>query len=521
MVSFALMLCSRNNSVFIVFGVALIVVANGCSAPWRTPFERSQRADPATRPQPHTTDLPPATIQPSVVAEHEPDMAGVLDKLQQVRELDPAAEQKLLDELRRTPAKSWPLVAEQFRSSLAYSQKLAAKSPPVPLTGTALDDLLLTQRQVSANPVTIGVSRTSAIEGKPSAPIGSLVDPRNADSDGVSSEALAKTTPYSTPGVLPRADVDAHTQPAPFVASEKAVPLTPPSEILEQVAIASKPRLDTAVLQTNLEVSPAKKSSDDGVNAARESADWQELVKRAADDLSKRVADEPATTAEIHQHASLRMLWLLTGDTEKSLEPIPRISPTEQDYWSRQLFSLATFLDHHSQPDDKRRAAASVTHLDEALASMREMGALSLRNLTFCKNVYGYGSLEPFSKDEFAPGQQVSLYVEVDNYHSESTEKGYCTLLGSTYELLDEKGGRIAGGEFPDVDDCCRSRRRDFHIQFGLALPERMDPGRYQLQLVVKDRKSDKMGHATAAFEIRRSRDALSLSGLNAETEVK
>ena len=100
----------------------------------------------------------------------------------------------------------------------------------------------------------------------------------------------------------------------------------------------------------------------------------------------------------------------------------------------------------------------------------------------------------------------MSLYVEVENYHSKSTEKGFCTSLGSTYELLDEKGERVSGGEFPDVDDCCRSRRRDFHIQYGLALPEKMAPGRYQLQLVVKDRQSDKIGHATASFEIRGNR---------------
>jgi hypothetical protein len=106
----------------------------------------------------------------------------------------------------------------------------------------------------------------------------------------------------------------------------------------------------------------------------------------------------------------------------------------------------------------------------------------------------------------FSPGQQVALYVEIENYHSKSTEKGYCTSLGSTYEVLNDHGERIAGGEFPDVDDCCRSRRRDFHIQYGLTLPERMEPGRYRLQLVIKDRQSDKMGHATIAFEIRGNR---------------
>jgi hypothetical protein len=196
-------------------------------------------------------------------------------------------------------------------------------------------------------------------------------------------------------------------------------------------------------------------------------------------------------------------LRLLSGETEKALEPIPHISPSEQDYWSRQLFALATYLDHHSQPDDKRRAAATVTHLEEAVSNLRELGSLSLRNLSFCKNVYGYGAIEPYEADTFSPGQHVSIYVEVENYHSTSSEKGFNTSLGTSYEVLDEHGKRVTSGDFPDVNDCCRSRRRDFHLQLGLKLPENIAAGRYQVQLLVKDRQSDKIGNAKASFEIR------------------
>jgi hypothetical protein len=199
----------------------------------------------------------------------------------------------------------------------------------------------------------------------------------------------------------------------------------------------------------------------------------------------------------------LRILRLLAGDTERALEPIPHISPIEQDYWSRQLFALAMYLDHEAQPDDSRRAAASVMHLDEAVSSLRELGSLAVRNLSFCKNVYGYGAIEPYESDQFSAGEQVSLYVEVENFHSQSTEKGYRTLLGSTYEIFSEDGKRVGGGAIPDVDDCCRSRRRDFHIQYGLALPEKLTAGRYRLDLVIKDRQSDKLGHSSASFEIR------------------
>jgi hypothetical protein len=143
-----------------------------------------------------------------------------------------------------------------------------------------------------------------------------------------------------------------------------------------------------------------------------------------------------------------------------------------------------------------------VTQLDEAVAKLRELGSLTLRNLTFCKTVYDFGAYESFPDDEFSPGEQVSIYVEVENYRSVSTEKGYRTLLGGTYEIVDHADQRVAGGEFPDVEDNCRSRRRDFHIEYGLTLPANLSAGAYRLRLVVKDRQGDKLGSAELAFDV-------------------
>ncbi|MCI0331786.1 MAG: hypothetical protein L0228_01005 [Planctomycetes bacterium] len=524
----------RTDKLFASLVCALTVFLCGCTGPWAGPPFKRERALRAAA-IPNDTDMPPAQVAQVKAAESEPDMTAVLDKLQQVRAIDPPAEPKLLEELRRTPAKSWPLVAEQFRASLAYHEKLAAKNQPARREGEATtrqdlpqstEPLALETGYDSGNAATTARTLTS-LNSRPSAPIGSLVDPRSASVDGVSSEALAKATPYSTPGAIPQTAQQESAAPREFVANDTAYPIPAKNaknlsqnrrglahfaESSEQNVPVPLPENGSetsskpAVIQTRLEAVGSRLGEPNETQPPDSESDWQQLVEQAAEDLSGRVAASPATTAEVHQHVSLRMLWLLAGDTEKALEPIPHISPAEQDYWSRQLFALATYLDHHSQSDDKRRAAASVTHLDDAVASLRELGSLSLRNLAFCKNVYGYGSFEPFEHEQFSPGQQVSLYVDVENYRSQPTEKGFCTSLSSTYEILDEKGERVSGGEFPDVDDCCRSRRRDFHIQYGLALPEKMTPGRYQLQLIVKDRQSDKIGHATAAFEIRGNR---------------
>ena len=92
-------------------------------------------------------------------------------------------------------------------------------------------------------------------------------------------------------------------------------------------------------------------------------------------------------------------------------------------------------------------------HLDEAVGHLRELGSLSVRNLAFCKNVFGYGAYEPINSPVFSPGQQLTLYLEVENYHSESTAKGYSTKLGANYEIVTDAGERVAGGDFPNIED--------------------------------------------------------------------
>jgi hypothetical protein len=506
-----------------MIAAALVATGIGCMAPWSSTMSKSDATHRSATVASTQTAPPPSPI---ANADPNSDMAGVLDKLVQVRALDPSAEPKLLEELRRTPPNSWPLVAEQFRATLAYHQQLTAKerTPPSNVGSGAEDDL----RRIQSDEASLDFPHAASLpplsadsligQERPSTRIGALKDPHNAGVENGAS--LAQSRPPAIPNgadnKVPPSVVEA---PAEFASNGPTHPIDSAGKSLVEPAVFRTPSDITHVATQALASdgpegsigSTAPTASNKHIASEKPVGEpdstaidpWQQLVQKAANDLSQRVAASPATTAEVHQHVSLRVLRLLSGDTERALEPIPHISPAEQDYWSQQLFALATYLDHHSQPDDKRRAAAAVVHLDEAVSHLRELGSLSLRNLSFCKNVYGYGAIEPYASDIFAPGQQVSLYVEVENYHSESKEKGYCTLLGATYELLDDAGKRVSGGEFPDVDDCCRSRRRDFHIQFGLALPANLAPGQYRLELVVKDRQSDKLGHATAPFEIR------------------
>jgi hypothetical protein len=481
-ISCALVMDSHRHKLTIcAVGAALVALTAGCQTPG---FSRNEDHDLQSSHR-HVTDaLPkPTALKKSTAAADAATEAQVMKEAQQIMVEDPAAGEKLLEELSRAEPKLWPLTVQNFRSRQAFHDQLL-KKPRRSADAMAGD----AQDFVSNQP--------------PSEEVGQLTDPRGIRIDPALEQAFARATPANMPAPIdlapPKAELVAQKAPAAIDEDHTAVPLaanSPPAHADSQVVQASA--VDAG------HVDQALYSADAALPANATKRDWQQHVQLAIEDLNQRLADGPRSTAEVHQLVSLRILDLLAGNTEAALKPIPNVSTEEQDYWSGQLFALATFLDHHRMPDDDRRAAASVVHLDEAVGHLRELGSLALRNLAFCKNVYGYGAYEPINNPSFTPGQQVTLYLEVDNYHSESTQKGYVTKVGASYELVNEEGQRVANGDFPNVEDCCQSRRRDFHIQYGLVLPKTAKTGKYQLKLAMNDRQSDKMGSASIAFEIR------------------
>src|SRR6476619_211842 len=116
------MFFSRVNLSVVTLGCVMALADAGCVAPLSPPTFGHDPAKPAATAS--TSAAMPAHVD-QVSA--PPDMASVLDKIQQVRAIDPAAEPRLLEELRRVPPSTWPLVAEQFRASLAYHEQLEQK----------------------------------------------------------------------------------------------------------------------------------------------------------------------------------------------------------------------------------------------------------------------------------------------------------------------------------------------------------------------------------------------------------
>lgn len=394
-------------------------------------------------------------------------MQQVMAELQQVGALDPAAQEKLMADLRQTDPGMWPLMLEQFRAAAAYRRQRAEKE-------TA------SRQETVSNRTSTGSENNR-------------VAPSRFDSEEVVRLPEVSGSPPGRSDTAPseprRFAGHSSDQPpwtghfsAQLPQSGTAVKLIPPptkSEV-QQVAYAS-PVTSTAAPP----------------------ADPHACLLAAIRTIEVQAKASPQSEADISLQARLRMLYLLAGRREEAMQPIPAAPRAAQDYWSKQIYGLATWLDAERTPDSARRAAETKRVLDEAIARLAETAPLTVRNLAFCRSVQSYGSIEPFKKAEFQPDQEVLLYAEIENFFAESTPKGYHTSLKSSYQVFDSHGQRVAEREFPPTDEYCQNPRRDFFIGYHLYMPKRINPGRYTLQLTIEDSKSQKVGQSSIEFAVK------------------
>jgi hypothetical protein len=434
----------------------LAICGAGCHGPWSVGhLAQSQEMRRSAPDSAKVITNKPDSDQE--LATHEEAMASVLDQLQEIEAIDPAAKEELLSDLKAAKPENWPLIVQQFQSALAYRQQLAAKEK---LASRAMPAPEGIQEQLAQMQKALSDQRTHQLAPQPATKLKATAFAARV-ADNQSAVAVDLSTPEPTVS-SPRTQQHTITPAEHPVAIKRVGYVTP----------------------------------------EQEAAPWQDHLDRAIAELERSTLEPPGSTEDVQQHMRLRLLRQLAGQDEQALSPIVGASPAMQDYWSKQMFAIATFLDNQRQPDDKRRAAGSLLHLDQARAKLSELATLQIRNLTFVESVDGYGVYQQREATKFQPGQQVSLYGEIENFQSASTKTGHRTLLATSYEVVDLNGQRVDGREFPEVEDFCQNVRRDFHIQYGIDLPTRIYPGKYELRFVVTDRLSHKIGQASVPFEI-------------------
>jgi len=425
--------------------LALTALMAGCAAsPWSASQQPSAAAtQPASDPVGPAPPPPPGLPQPGPPQSEKSEtqaMQEVMAELQQVGALDRQSQDKLMADLRGTDPALWPLVMQQFRAALAYRQRAE-------------------QRELSvAGPITV----------EPAGQYGRQAGHFPGQPFPGPPGGVGPQTPVAPSGAQPTQYVTEQTPMNPHSANRPPQPVVPPMR------------------------PPSQQPSPGSAQMHLESA---------ARALESTVNESPQSREDISRHAQLRMIYLLAGRREDALSPIPAIAPSMQEFWSKEIFGLSTWLDARNTPD-AWRAAETKRNLAEAVRQLGEIAPLEIRNLAFCTEIAGYGSITPFERDEFAPGQEVLLYAEVDNFASEATAKGFHTTLRSSYQIFDDRGRQVVHRDCPKTEEFCRNARHDFFIGYRLALPQRVYQGKHTLQLTIEDLKSQKLSQASIEFTI-------------------
>jgi hypothetical protein len=211
---------------------------------------------------------------------------------------------------------------------------------------------------------------------------------------------------------------------------------------------------------------------------------------------------EPTPEAAARYSATLRILYLLADRKHDALRATPGASADEEDYWNAQLHSLHLLLSEEGTPLADRRAALALRSLREAVEHLSAQATLDVTNIALCKQVSIWGSYQEFSKYEFAPDQEVLLYLELENFASESTPEGYATEFVTGYRVFDAAGRRLAEHDFPTASEVCRRRRHDYFLRYPMHIPRQLAPGEYTLQVTVEDQKAKKCGQRSVKFRV-------------------
>jgi hypothetical protein len=375
-----------------------------------------------------------------------------------------------------------------------------------------------------------GNHSTATAGFQPSAPASTSAVVQAAGAAPVAGSGVALASATNTPP----------NQPSPF-DSEQPVKLSTPVDVPDGQVIAAAGSLPNgtspaqasgtsaaAPTQSGSTTTPANQPSGlaslpgrllgainplPGTNGSRNlslPANWhdelQKIVTVAATEAGQTSvgSSDAEKLAYIQKQVNLRMLYLLSGQPARSLEPIAGLDPADQEFWQEVFWGMSSYFDRNTIADPRDRATQTIAQLRAAVHKLQEKSKLELRNVSFCNKIENYGRYERFKRDEFTAGQPVLLYAEVDNFKSEPTTDGpYRAILKSTIEIFDASGKLVQTMPFAPTEDLCASPRRDYYNSYEFSIPPGIALGPHQLKLTVEDQLSQKMASYTVNFTVK------------------
>ncbi len=422
------------------------------------------------------------------LATQQQDLVEILAELEEIGETDPQLQRELMTSVRE-------MIGQSEQDPLMWAR----------MRGTIMAAISYRKQQRSARD-----SLDADIGKQATPPVRRVEEPSTAPSPSSVADA-------SPEGTATAASIDLHqpesvssaTSDDPIAASQITTPRIDAVALLTQTPSATTP--DIAERLANLQRgawgfgtsgTPVSIDGADDAFPSALSADWTAHLQQAIATLEAQTDGAPQTSEEINRHAALRTLYMLAGRREQAVAPIDGIAPELQDFWSNQLYGLSMVRDTATITDPARRATEAATHLRFANQRLGEAGVLEIRNLAFCRTAQGFGLYEPLAPRSFQAGQQVVLYLEVENFRTSPSEQGHALSLAGKYQIVDQRGKLVFSGELGEYKEQCRTRRRDLYYSSLIQLPGSLAAGDYNMQVSIEDKIGRKAADAAIEFSI-------------------
>lgn len=269
--------------------------------------------------------------------------------------------------------------------------------------------------------------------------------------------ALApKSADEGPPPVMPAVKVDAAFTPAGLTPPDSEAP----------VAVATPP------IEPKPEDSPAES--------------WRSGLERL-----KTLAKGPAPTSDDEALWPLRarVLDWLGGDALK---------PEQAAAWTTVLAALAA-----SSTPGGREDGSYVDTLNDAVDTLESLVPLHASEVLLARKVHGFGHVDSLDPNSLRPGQTLIVYCEMAGLHWAKTADGVRSRLASRVEVVKRGESRpVWSQDLGTAEDACRRRRRDYYVNYKLALPKSLPAGPYDLRLTQTDLVGEHTTSATVSFAI-------------------
>ncbi len=169
-----------------------------------------------------------------------------------------------------------------------------------------------------------------------------------------------------------------------------------------------------------------------------------------------------------------------------------RLSPDE-------LRTLRAVRDLLTRLGDSRDASDAARALREVADDLETGMGVRIARAELCRRVDGFGSFQPFPRNDFMAGQtnRAIVYAEIDRFahrpRAETSDGGapgdtLAVELSQELLVVHRADGRLAWRRPPErIVETSRNIRRDFYLVSEIELPRTLTVGSYLLKVRIRD----------------------------------